>query len=416
MPFPMVDYDRFGQMIQGAAGAASKAAEEQAAADKQKAADSASAYQTQLDAQQKVSDQFAPVMNQIQGMISQTQSDVANQKVDFNRFWSTQSAGQKVMSAIGLALSGLGSGLTGQPNMAAQMINDAIKRDVEQQTVDLGRKNNLLSGLMQQYGNLQNAQSVAYARIGAATAAQIGLAGARAGSAEAQARADALKAQIQQSTISPLLSLMQQKQQMAFNLYMMNSMNQGQDGYLPSDTQLPPPSELSMKGRAEVVKANNDTTVRIPASLSPTGAPALTRVPEKVRDETQTALNSIDQVSRNLAAMKQLVDEHPIQAGSAIPTKVKSDLEVLYSGIMTEMNKTLKLNRFTSGEADLFAGMLPTPTEIIAPNGAGIEKLIAAQAQMNRIGGGILSGFGVRAPRGLARATPAGSFGRVPGM
>lgn len=55
-------------------------------------------------------------------------------------FWNKLSTGDKILASIGIALSGIGSGLTNQPNMAMQMINKYIDDDMEAQKLSLQEK------------------------------------------------------------------------------------------------------------------------------------------------------------------------------------------------------------------------------------------------------------------------------------
>lgn len=64
-------------------------------------------------------------------------------KIDSNKLWGNASTGNKVLANIGILLSGLGSGLTGTPNMAVQNINRLIDQDIDAQKNDQSRKMNL---------------------------------------------------------------------------------------------------------------------------------------------------------------------------------------------------------------------------------------------------------------------------------
>lgn len=64
---------------------------------------------------------------------------------DPNNFWHTAGTGTKIGSAIGMILSGFGSGASGQPNMAMDVINRAIDRDMESQKIGLEQKKNAYS-------------------------------------------------------------------------------------------------------------------------------------------------------------------------------------------------------------------------------------------------------------------------------
>lgn len=57
----------------------------------------------------------------------------ASKQVDPNRVLNQMGAGSKIATGIGMFLSGLGSGLTGQPNMAMQFLKDSIDKDIEAQ-------------------------------------------------------------------------------------------------------------------------------------------------------------------------------------------------------------------------------------------------------------------------------------------
>jgi hypothetical protein len=65
-----------------------------------------------------------------------------NKSIDPNRLWKNSSTGAKLSAGIGLILGGIGSGLTGQPNMAAHMIQSLIERDVDAQKTDQSKAMN----------------------------------------------------------------------------------------------------------------------------------------------------------------------------------------------------------------------------------------------------------------------------------
>lgn len=97
-------------------------------------------------------------------------ADISNQKLDFNGHWANKSAPAQITAAIGMILGGIGSGMTmgRQGNMAADVINKAIDRDVEQQKAELGKKQNQLSMLMQQGHSLREATTLVMAHDSAA--------------------------------------------------------------------------------------------------------------------------------------------------------------------------------------------------------------------------------------------------------
>lgn len=71
------------------------------------------------------------------------QTAVANGKIDPNRYFKNQSTASRVTGAIAMVLGGIGSGLTGQPNMAAKMLENAVERDIDAQKNDQSKNMNL---------------------------------------------------------------------------------------------------------------------------------------------------------------------------------------------------------------------------------------------------------------------------------
>jgi hypothetical protein len=60
----------------------------------------------------------------------------ADNHIDPNRFYHNMSTGNKILAGIGMVLGGVGSGFTGQPNPALEMMKQAIDRDIEAQKSD----------------------------------------------------------------------------------------------------------------------------------------------------------------------------------------------------------------------------------------------------------------------------------------
>lgn len=83
------------------------------------------------------------IYNKHQAADQAFQKAIADQKIDPNRYWNNQSTGSKVAAGIGILLSGIGSGLTGKPNLAIEEINNAVNRDIESQKNDQSKTMNL---------------------------------------------------------------------------------------------------------------------------------------------------------------------------------------------------------------------------------------------------------------------------------
>ncbi len=103
---------------------------------------------------------------------------VTSHEIDPNRAFKT--TGARVGSAIAIAMSALGQGMSGRagPNTAYKIINDAINRDIDLQKEELRtrkdvlrNKNNLFANMMSRFGN-ERAAEIATHQAGLAAAKQ----------------------------------------------------------------------------------------------------------------------------------------------------------------------------------------------------------------------------------------------------
>lgn len=93
----------------------------------------------------------------------------ANAKIDTNHYWADKTTGDKVLAGISILLGGLGAGLTGGPNIALQMIDKAITRDIdaqkanlEQQRAGAGLQKGLVGEFNREYKDKEIAGDAAY--------------------------------------------------------------------------------------------------------------------------------------------------------------------------------------------------------------------------------------------------------------
>lgn len=112
-----------------------KAEKEQGVADV-KSIESVQKQIDEMPTQQEIADKY-------NAKSAALQKAIAEQKIDPNRFWNNKSTGAKVSAAIGMLFSGIGSGLTGQPNMAEQIIHNSIEKDIDSQKNDQSKNMNL---------------------------------------------------------------------------------------------------------------------------------------------------------------------------------------------------------------------------------------------------------------------------------
>jgi hypothetical protein len=110
------------------------------------------------------------------------------------------SGGQRIANAIGLLLSGFGSGASGQPNAALAFLNKQIDNDIEAQKAELGKKENLLSANARQFGELGQATTMTRIMHNDYVSHLLQQAAAKSASPIAQLQAQQAIAQLQQQS------------------------------------------------------------------------------------------------------------------------------------------------------------------------------------------------------------------------
>lgn len=124
----------------------------QAAQGQQEAAQLQGAIQKQQDIVSHFDKESAVLTKERQAV----QEDIKNQHIDPNHYLNSMGTGQRIQTAIGLILGGFAAG-AGQANPAQQFLNEQINRDIDAQKAELGKKENLLSANLKQFGNLKDA-------------------------------------------------------------------------------------------------------------------------------------------------------------------------------------------------------------------------------------------------------------------
>ena len=124
---------------------------QQQAKDEQRAAQD---YQAGLRAEKEIYDEK---MNYYNKEIQSVQNDIKNGHINPNAYLNNMKTPQKIMSAIGLILGGIGQGLIGGENPAMKFIENQINNDVEAQKANMQNKNNVMTAYMNQMKNVQDA-------------------------------------------------------------------------------------------------------------------------------------------------------------------------------------------------------------------------------------------------------------------
>lgn len=86
--------------------------------------------------------------------------DIASSTVDPGRYWSNKSTGSKISTIAGVLLSGIGAGLDGTAkNMAWEALDKKVENDIQQQKIELGKKQTMFSDNLKQRGSLIDAEN-----------------------------------------------------------------------------------------------------------------------------------------------------------------------------------------------------------------------------------------------------------------
>lgn len=119
------------------------------------------------------------------------------EKLNPNQYLESLGTAGKVSTTIGLLLGGIGSGLTGGPNMAAQFLEKQIERDIDAQKANNANKQNLFNMNLQKFKNEADAINMTRMQMREMYAAQAEKVAAQYGSQQALAAAQQLKGQVQ---------------------------------------------------------------------------------------------------------------------------------------------------------------------------------------------------------------------------
>ncbi len=164
-------------------------------ADSNKALESAK--QSVVDGQAKIDAEHAPIIDKYRQQQASLSDQLMTGKADPNRVYNNMSTGNKVLSAISLVLGGIGSGLTGKPNAALEVINNAIDKDMQAQRMDQDNLKERVNLNHQAMSDENQDYSLKKASMLTAAQAQIGIAAAKSQNAATTMQAHTMMAGIE---------------------------------------------------------------------------------------------------------------------------------------------------------------------------------------------------------------------------
>lgn len=113
-------------------------------------------YKQGIQEQQNIQNNYQTKYGALEQKMTGIQNDISNFHIDPNKYVNSMSTGSKIGTIIGLLVGGLG----GPENAADKYFDDQINRDIDSQKAELGKKSNLLSNVMQEFGNLNQATTM----------------------------------------------------------------------------------------------------------------------------------------------------------------------------------------------------------------------------------------------------------------
>lgn len=209
-------------------------------------------YQKNMDEQQKYLEAQNQKLTQYQNQYDELSKSVASGKIDPNKYWHDKSTGQKIGAAVAIMLGGIGSGLTGGPNQALNVIQKGIENDIAAQKENLGNKRSLLSDNIRAQGSLMAGTNATRIQMNAIAQGRLMKVASETNNPILAARAQQNALKIAESTIPLRLNVANNEIQMGYRKDIMQKLQtQGQPGSQPIDMQDLARAGLVDKGTAE---------------------------------------------------------------------------------------------------------------------------------------------------------------------
>lgn len=319
-----------------------------AQAEAAKGQEEAGALQKGISQQDELQGKFSRISQDRDNEYNTFIQAARDQKIDPNHYLNSMSTGQKIGSAIGLIIGGIGSSLRGTSNPAVDFINKQIDRDIEGQRMEMGQKMNLLSANQAHYRDQIAATDATKAIMSGMTADKLRLAAANATGPEAKARALQTASQYD-------MQAAQLNQQVKMRQFLMQAAQSSQMSSTPGDNQQYIQA-LRMMGQNDMAKDLEGRTV-------PGVGTASIPVPDKSKGEIAAKQNLYNQLQALRSWSQQnggTLDPAKINYGRALAGAV-SDLyrQANLQGVRRESEANF-LNGIMDPDPSKFLGFLRT--------------------------------------------------------
>lgn len=316
------------------------------------------ALKSQVMAQQNMQQQYQQHFDDLNKERQAFQDDIKNSHIDPQRYMGNKSTVGKVGTAIGLILGGIGGGLTGRGSDALAFLNSQIDRDIEAQKADLGKKENLLSANMRQFGNMRDATEMTRLMMGDMVNNQLKAAAAKAQGPQAQANALKMIGSLEQQA-APMA------QQLATRRMLTSAQGAGEGGV----------GQLIQQDPAKFI-------------------PAVVPKEEQAAafKEAQEAQNMAQAKNNILGAFKKLTEINTVGGHITSPVQTHRQVAAIKDPLVAGLSKATA-GRFTEQDAGMLDSLFPKAGDseaTIAQKKDQIDKLVSEKMHFP-----VLSAYGL---------------------
>lgn len=269
--------------------------------------------------------------------IKQIQNSIMTDKINPNRVWQNMSTGNRVLASIGIMLGGLSQGLGNRKdNPAMDVINAAIDRDIDAQKSELGKKQNLLSFNLAQYGRMDQAFAATKMQLLGITQAQLNKTAAQMGSKQALAAAQVASGQL--------------------DLQMATLKNKLASDYAAAQ-RMQEPKGLGFDDLMKLDEKTREVMVPIPPTA---GDQFKNRFIPAVTKEDATKIKTAYTLYQETLPLLQRV-KTAMDKGFTLPKTAQNDIaQSLKSELILLQKKLQQLGQITEADMDLVNPLIPT--------------------------------------------------------
>lgn len=343
------------QYQQGVAGEA-KALGEQGNAE-------AKIQDEQIKAQQEMIGAYKEKSELAMAEINHVMEDYRKQHINPKHYMESMSSGQKVMTAIGLILSGFGGDGT-----AGNFLEKQVDRDIAAQEKELGKTENLLSFNLKQYGNMNDAMTMTQAMQKGLYAAKLEQAASLSKDPIAKARALQAAAKFR-AEMAPNIEKFAQSQALR--------------GVLSSG----PKTEADFKTK---LNALGTLSPDMQKDLMERYIPGVGLASTKPSDKDKEALASISQIKKGLTELQA----RAATIGTTVPgSAADAENKAKVASLQLQMKNAFQLGVLSGSDLEMLEKLTGDPGAILT--GKAISRLDATKKSMDALEQGVISKLGV---------------------